>query len=231
VYFEGSTAKAGMHSKVIGTLAALVTLAAWVAIFLSLHGGLGPRIDSKLPEATGWVMAQEALTRLQPSGQITVITRDTSTFKNPATDIQMASFRKALGRAHAAIRSLHTLQVDPLRPVEVPAGDFYGILKNTPKGNVVVSFMGPPMLTASQCAQLGENKPAVVAFCTGSLPALVDLSSLFEQGLLQAAVVDRSAGRTPGPRGSDLRAFFDQSYLVITAANLADIPAGVAGNP
>jgi hypothetical protein len=220
-----------MRSKVIGTVATLATLAAWAAVFLSLHGGLGPRIDSKPHEATGWVMAQEALARLQPDGQITVITRDTSTFKNPATDIQMASFRKALGQAHAAIRSVHALQVDPLRPVEVPAGDFYGILKNTPKGSVIVSFMGPPLLTPSQCTQLGETKPAVVAFCTGSLPALVDLKSLFEQGVLQAVVVDRPAGRVPGPRRADLRACFDQSYLVITAANLADLPAGFAGNP
>jgi hypothetical protein len=176
-------------------------------------------------------MAQEALARLQPSGQITVITRDTSSFKNPATDIQMASFRKALGQGHATIRSVHALQVDPLRPVEVPAGDFYGILKNTPKGNVIVSFMGPPMLTPAQCAQLGENKPAVVAFCTGSLPTLVDLRSLFEQGVLQAAVVDRPANRAPGPGRANLRACFDQSYLVITAANLADLPARIAGNP
>jgi len=219
-----------MHSKVIGTLAALTTLAAGGSIFLSANGGLGPRIDSKLPKATGWVMAQEALTRLQPNGQITVISRDTSAFKNPATDIQMASFRKALAKAHASIRSVRALQVDPLRPVEVPAGDFYSILKNTPKGSVIVSFMGPPMLTPVQCAQLGESKPAVVAFCTGSLPALVDLRSLFEQGVLQAAVVDRSASRAPAPRGSDLRACFDQSYVVITAANLADLPARLAGS-
>jgi hypothetical protein len=220
-----------MRSKVIGTVATLATLASLAFVFLSLHGGLGPRIDSRPHEATGWVMAQEALARLQPSGQITVITRDTSSFKNPATDIQMASFRKALGQGHATIRSVHALQVDPLRPVEVPAGDFYGILKNTPKGNVIVSFMGPPMLTPAQCAQLGENKPAVVAFCTGSLPELVDLKVLFQQGVLQAAVVDRPAGRAPGPGRANLRACFDQSYLVITTANLADLPAPLAGNP
>ena len=220
-----------MRSKVIGTVATLAMLAAWVSICLSLHGGLGLRIDSRPHEATGWVMAQEALARLQPSGQITVIARDTSTFKNPATDIQMASFRKALGQAHAAMPSVHALQVDPLRPVEVPAGDFYSILKNAPKGSVIVSFMGPPMLTPSQCAQLGENKPAVVAFCAGSLPELVDLKLLFQQGVLQAAVVDRPTGRTPGPRRGNLRACFDQAYLVITAANLADLPARIAGNP
>jgi hypothetical protein len=87
------------------------------------------------------------------------------------------------------------------------------------------------MLTPAQCAQLGENKPAVVAFCTGSLPTLVDLRSLFEQGVLQAAVVDRPANRASGPGRANLRACFDQSYLVITAANLADLPAPLAGNP
>ena len=71
----------------------------------------------------------------------------------------------------------------------------------------------------------------MVAFCAGSLPELVDLKLLFQQGVLQAAVVDRPTGRTPGPRRGNLRACFDQAYLVITAANLADLPARIAGNP
>jgi hypothetical protein len=49
-----------MRSKVIGTVATLATLAAWVSVLLSLHGGLRPRIDSRPHKATCWETAQEA---------------------------------------------------------------------------------------------------------------------------------------------------------------------------
>jgi hypothetical protein len=157
-------------------------------------------------------MAQQALAWLEPGGQITIITRDTTTFKNPASDIQLAGFRKAINQAHAAIRSIHELQVDPLRPIAVPSSDFCEVIRNTPQGSVIVSFMGPPVLTGADRSRLGEIQPAIVAFCSGSLPESVDLRSLFEEGLLQAAVVvDR--------RGSE------QAFLTLTATNLADVPA------
>jgi len=159
-------------------------------------------------------MAQQALACLAPGGQITVITRDTTTFRNPASDIQLASFRKTIDQAHVAIQSLHKLQVDPLRPVAVPSSDFCDLIRNTPEGSVIVSFMGPPLLTRAERSSLGDSKPAIVAFCSGRLPELADLRSLFQQGLVQAAVVDRR-----GAKGSE------QSFLAVTATNLSDVSA------
>jgi len=192
----------------------LITVAAWSLLGLSLHGGLGPHVDARAHQASGELMAQQALACLAPGGQITVITRDTATFRNPATDIQLASFLKAISQTHAVISSLHALQVDPLRPIAVPSSEFCEAIRNTPGGSVIVSFMGPPLLTQAERSRLGEIQPGIVAFCSGSLAESVDLRPLFQQGLLRAAVVDRR-----GMEGSE------QAFLTMTATNLSEVSA------
>jgi hypothetical protein len=214
-----------MCKTVIRIVVGLITIAAWWLLGLSLHGGLGPRVDAGPHEASGRLMAQQALALLEAGGQITIITRDTSTFKNPASDIQLASFRKTINQAHAAIGTLRKLQVDPLRPIAVPSIDFCEAIRNTPQGSVIASFMGPPLLTDADRSRLGEIQPAIVAFCSGSLPELVDLRALFKQGLLQAAVVDRRGLERPAPDAAHQPDHSEQSFLALTATNLADVSA------
>jgi hypothetical protein len=213
---------------IIRLLAGCATLGAWALLWLSLHGGLRPRLDTRAYEASGRLVAQQALALLSSGGQITVITRDTAAFRNPATDIQLASFRNALGKAHVTVHSLRQLQVDPLRPISVPSGDFYEALRDTPKGGVVVSFMGPPLLGEPERSRLKEIKPAVVAFCSGNTQPLAELRSLFEQGLLHAAVVDRRAWNGRGAASRQDRP--EESFLTLTPANVAELTAMQEGS-
>jgi hypothetical protein len=209
-------------SKVIQGIAGLVTLGAAVSVCLTLQGGGSPRLDSRPHEAAGWFMARETLRHLKPGGQVILITRDTSAFANPATDVQLASFRKTLRKARVTVGSIQSLQVDPLRPVEVPAGDFQELIGKAPKGSVIVSFMGPPpLLSSAQRQHLGETKPAIVAFCPGSLPERANLSALFEQGLLQAAVISRRNPPPSSARPKGLQACFDQAFTGITSLDAA----------
>jgi hypothetical protein len=103
-----------------------------------------------------------------------------------------------------------------LRPIAVPASDFCEVIGNTPDGDVIVSFMGPPLLTQAERASLDGSKPAIVAFCSGSMPEMSDLRSLFQQGLLRVAVVDRR-----GASGSD------QSFQILTATNISNLSEAV----
>src|SRR5262249_110499 len=155
------------ESKVITSIAGLVTLGGVVTIYLTARGGFGPRMDPKPHEAAGQVLAQQALALLKPGGEITVLARDTSAFRNPAVDVVVQSFREGIQRAHGSIKTVQRLQVDPLRPVEVPAGDFFELIRKTPKGSVIVSSMGPPLLSEGQRMRLGEINPSIVAFCSG----------------------------------------------------------------
>jgi len=211
-------------SKAVVVIAAITALASWALIYFTAHGGFGPGINPKPHEAAGYVLAQQALSLLKPGGQITVIARDTSAFKNPASDILLKNLRKTIQQGGGSISSVQLLQVDPLRPVEVPGGDFFELIRKTPKGGVIVSLMGPPLLSETQRKQLGEINPAIVAFCSGSLSEQVDLRTLFDEGLLHAAVVSR---RTPAGGSSapgDLRGWFDRWFVTVTAANAGNIP-------
>jgi len=209
-------------SPVVKVIAGLV-IAGAVGTMVFCSTGWPPRVEARTPEAVGWVMAQQTLGLVKPGGQITVLARDTSSFKNPASEIQLASFKKAMRAARVEITSVRSLQVDPLRPVEVPPGDFLDLIRAAPAGSVLVSFMGPPLLSESQRNQLREIKPSMVAFCSGNLPGRMDLRALFEQGLLHAAVVSRRHRAAASSRPADRQAWFDQSFLAITAANIAEL--------
>jgi hypothetical protein len=216
-------------SKVTATIAAAVTLGAFASIYVSVSGGLfGPPVDRAIHEAGGAMMAKEALALLQPGGEITVITRDTRAFKNPATDIQMASFRRTLRAGHAKIHAVLALQVDPLRPVRVPAGDFCQIVRDTPAGSVIVSFMGPPLLSEAQWLQLGNIKPALIAFCPGRMAEEVDLRPFLRAGVLKAAVVQRSGLGGTGLASRDSSGHSRRSFVTVTTGNLDQLPPSPA---
>src|SRR5881394_1370834 len=173
-----------MHNRNSTDIVAIVTTsAALAAIFLSASE-FGPRVDRKLHSEIGRVLAKEALSLLRPGGQITVITRDTEAFPQPALDIMLGSFQQEVRRAGDFNVGIQTLQLDPLRPVEVPPGDFYELIRRSTAERIIVSLLGPPVLTKEQRSALGRVKPKIIAFSSGNLAETLDLSELFNAGLL-----------------------------------------------
>jgi hypothetical protein len=218
-------------NKVIGIIAGVVSLGSGLALALSLSGSFGPPSHQAPFEAVGRALARQTLAFLKPGGRVTVITRDTQTFENPATDFQFAGFQQELAKAGVKIDSIQALQVDPLQPMSVPAGDFFQSIKSSGKGDVLVSFMGPPILTDTQVAQLGEIKPAIIAFCSGLVRDQVDLRALFSHGLLRAAVVSkRTADIKPASSPAEHDSF-DRQFLQVTAANVAGVGAASVASP
>jgi hypothetical protein len=208
-------------SKVIQAIAALVTVGAVAAMVITERGGFAAGVNAAPHRAAGAVLARQALSLLKPGGQIMVITRDTTAFQNPASDFLLEGFQREVRRAHAGIGDIQRLQVDPLRPIEVPSGDFQNWIHHAATGDVIVSFMGPPLLTSEQRRQLGEIHPAIVAFCPGSWLEWVDFRSLFAQGLLRAAIVSRCDQHSAAVNSQK----FDQNFAVVTAANVDEFMA------
>ena len=118
------------------------------------------------------------------------------------------------------------LQVDPLRPLQVPAGDLHELLRRGAVGDVIVSFMGAPLLSDEQRASLGGVKPKVVAFCPGGIFGIQELKALAGQGLLHAAVVSRPAKAGASSATGPGREPFDALYERLDPAAL-----GGAANP
>ena len=158
-----------------------------------------------------------------------MITRDTAAFQNPASDVLLKSFRAELSRNAVKIDALQSIEVDPLRPVSVPAGDFFQWITKSEKGSVLVSFMGPPVLNDTQVSRLGEIKPAIIALCSGPVRDQVNLRTLFSQGLLRAAVVSRRPVLARSAGASTDRDAFDREFVAVTAENAPALP--ISANP
>ena len=216
-------------NKAIATAAGVVALGSALGLLVSLSSGFGPRTDRAVPEALGRALARQTLKLLKPGGKVTVITRDTGTFQNPASDFQLSAFRQALGNAGVAIGSVQALQIDPLRPSMAPPGDFLQWIKQGAKGDVLVSFMGPPMLNETQLGRLGEIKPSIVAFCSGPVLSQTDLVGLFAHGLLQAAIVSRRSGVAQNRNGMNEQELFNRQFAEVTPENVAAF--STASNP
>ncbi len=180
-----------------------------------------PSYDRNFHRSVGHALARETLRHWKPGGAITAIVRDTSEFKHPEADAQFDGFETAITEAGATIEKIQGLQLDPLRPIAVPPGDFFELIRRAPKGSVLVSFMGPPELTPDQRALIPEVQPAIVAFCPGNVPERANLRELFEAGLLHAAIVDRPPPAAKPTKGSRLShpQTFEDAYRVVHSSD------------
>lgn len=205
-----------------GIVAGAVLLGAGAVIAFSVCP-LPPHFDLGPHRAVGTILGEETLKLRDSGSRLVVISRDTAEFKAPASAAQLDGFQRALGKAGVRIATTHVLKVDPLRVVGVPPGDFFELLRKSSDNDVIVSFLGPPSLGADQLAKLGNKRSHVVALCSGSMPQQVDLRKLFDQKLLEVAVISRpdAPRAASGSRGT--QADFDRMFKLITAANLAEL--------
>ena len=206
-----------MRNRKSTDIVAILTAGAALAVIFLSSWEFGPRVDRKLHSEIGRVLAKEVLSLLRPGGQITVITRDTEAFPQPALDILLKSFQQEVLRGSDITVGTQTIQLDPLRPVEVPPGDFFELIRRSTAERIIVSLLGPPVLTQEQRGALGRVKPKIIAFCSGNMAETLDLNELFSAGLLHVALINRppspGAGDTPPNRSST----FERLYTVVRA--------------
>jgi len=211
-----------LKHKITCAASGVVIAVSLLAIHLVTGNG-APEFNEKPHEAIGMVLGRETLSFLKPGGKVTVFTRDTATFKNPAMDVLLNAFKKAIKRANAPL-VVHALQVDPLPPVEVPPGDFFEAMRKSAAGDVIVSFMGAPLLNDVQRSNLPEQVGAkIVVFCPGVQSERVDFQDLFQQGIVNAAVISRRPGARSEEKPKDLQGWFDQSFVEVTSKNVASL--------
>src|SRR6266571_2203840 len=144
-------------------VASLTIVGALGCLVFSLHE-FGPDFDPKPHEALGQEMAEEAAKLVESGGRVIVIARSTAFFKNPAADVQLQSFDRAVQKAKLIIAATNIFKINPILLVRVPPGDFVEILRRASESDVVVSFLGPPVLNPEQQARLGEPRPKVLVF-------------------------------------------------------------------
>jgi len=209
------------NKKLINWMAGATTAGAavWLCVFFQRQP---TPIDRVLHEKVGQVLAAEAIKLLEPGGRLIVIARDKEPFQVPAAAAQLDGFVKAIQKSGKVVSSMRLLKVDPLRVVSVPPGDFFDLMRQGRSNDVIVSFLGPPLLSDEQLARLGAKRLPVLALCSGAMPLQVDLKEIFDRRLLSAAVVSRPDAPA---RASNSQSAFEQMFKVITPANMSELPA------
>jgi hypothetical protein len=208
-------------SKTINILS-LCLIAAAVVILAAGAFHLPPRFDKNLHAEIGRTLAREAA-KLGASGkEIVLIRRDNEAFSQPAMETAAAAFRTEITRSGIKEVTIHAVRLDPLKPAEVPSGDFFEILRRSTDKQMIVSLLGPPILSEDQVSKLGTLKAKVVAFCPGATSG-VDLRTLFKAGLLHAAIIERNSERQPGNKPGKVT--FDQLYTVVESGSSPSLTA------
>lgn len=213
-----------MHVRQAKIIFSLVVIMASVTILFLTYFQRTPRIDPRPHRAIGEALAEQAAKQLGTGGRIILIAPDTKAFNYPGAEVQLKAFHQALRRAQLSVAVTNRIRLDPLRLVRVRAEDFSEILRKQSDVDVVISLMGPPILTSEQKTRLGEKHPRVVAVCSGDMPRQVNLKALFAENLLQAAIVSRPR---PGasPTSDDPQEWFNAWFQWITPQNVTDLPS------
>jgi hypothetical protein len=205
-------------------VAVMIVAAVRLYLFFTPHPS---RPDVRAHEELGRVLAAEALELCGGEGRIVMIGREISEFEVPVAEAQIRAFQAAIKKAGRPAPTFRRVKVDPLRTLAVPVAEFFEAIRQAKETDVIVSFLGPALLTAEQISKLGPKPPKVIAVCPDGLWARVDLHAVFEQKLLVTAVVSRP-GAPANPTG-DARHAFAQMFQVINQGNLADLPSLAAG--
>lgn len=206
------------------------TLLATVGILVALvmlYLGMAPRppkMNRKAHQEFGKVLAEQAVKLLGSGGKVSIISRDTSLFENPVNDYQLEGLYEGLRKAKVTIVSTNFIKQDPERFPRVPPSDFAKVLRRSAEVDVVVSFLGPPVLPPEDRAGLTDKNARVIAVCSGGMPRRINLKELFTQNLLQAAIISRPNPEPGTPETDNPRSWFDRYYQVITPANAAELP-------
>jgi hypothetical protein len=200
---------------------AIVVAGASLLLTLSVAS---PKFNPRPHLALGRMAAEQALHLAGNNGQIVLVDRDTSVFPSPATEQHQRAFFQTLKAGGRNVARTNLFIVNPISVITVPPGDFVEVLRKCSDSDVVVSFLGVVTPTDAQLTRLGAKRPHVLAFCPGPVPRRAPLKRLFEQKLLEVAIVSRP-NPLPRPVGGTLgRQWFDCDYQLITAANLEDLP-------
>jgi hypothetical protein len=181
----------------IKTILALALAAIACVLPIVARWSACPRVNKSLYVQVGRTLAIEGLKLIKSGGKFTIIARDSEEYRQPAMALAVASLQREIRRAGAEIRSIESIQLDPIRPVEVASGDFYEVLRRCSAGDVIISLLGPPHLSEEHKTRLGRPKARIVALC----PSTGRPEELLKSGWLDVALVNKSGGEAKSFQG------------------------------
>ncbi len=207
----------------------LVIVGSLVSIFLSQRRR-SVKINLKPFEHLGVVMGEKVIALDDNNGPV-VLWRMKSQVKIPVVDVPIKYFKDALDKKGLELIMEENVINAGQPPLMVPdmmmggmAGDkFLALLNKYPNAGVLVLFGNTPYLTDEQLRSLPQHRPKVFVVAMHDLPR----KSLFENGIIQAAIVPRfqqppAGGNTNEPQTST--DWFDRYYMVVDPQTASTLP-------
>jgi hypothetical protein len=181
-----------------------------------------PTHDVRLHQRIGEIMAEQTAKVVGTKGRLVIITIPTTT--EPELQTQLQAFRHRLKTLGEYELKDHELDTKDQPKYGLGAGlsgrRFVRTVKNNPKADGIVSFVGAPKLSDEEAAEL-QHAPKFIA----ETKSPDHLGKLFEKNLIQVAVASRFVFPAPGPRTPKTpQEWFDKRYQVVLADSLRELP-------
>lgn len=213
------TAATKQRLTVAGSVALIVASCLWIyftQVKVEKH-------DVALHRRVGEVMAEQASALIGKKGNIVFI--DISPKDWPEMKTQIDAFKGALKKL--GDYELREVELDTKDQPKYGVGTglsgrrYVRIVKKNEKADLFVSFLGVPKLSSEEIAELAK-KPKLIAEARSA----DNLPKIFEQKLLNSAIVSRFQFPAPGPlKAKTADEIFNKRYQIVTAAG-PETPAG-----
>lgn len=181
-----------------------------------------PQHNVALHQRVGEIMAEQTAKAVGPKGQLVLLSIPAG--GEPELKTQLEAFRRTLKKLGEYEIKEHDL--DPKDQPKYGLGSglsgrrFVRAVKNNPKADAIVSFVGAPRLSDDELAELTQA-PRFIAESRSP----DHLPKLFEKHLIAVAIVSRYVFPAPGPRKPKTpQEWFDKRYQIVAADAVGTIP-------
>lgn len=213
-----------METKGILTVSALLALIAGAGLLLVVQCQSGPRFDLKPYHALGEITAEETARLLGKRGSVAVIAEDFGKYNMAWVGVQMNAFSAALKRNGIALSRIEKVtdpQLNEGAGQPFTADVLWRLIQGQPEVAGVVIFAAWPGFSQQDLRRLQQHGKKIVVVSKSAH----GYRALLESGVIQMAIVARpESPAESGARPKTAREFFDRDHVVVTAANLADLP-------
>jgi len=202
-----------VKNGLLATVSVLVIAAS--SMWIYYHEFRAPRHNVRLHERVGEIMAEQTAKLVGPKGHLLLITIPTVT--EPELKTQLEAFRATLKKLGNYEIKDHELDTKDQPKYGLGAGlsgrRFVRTVKNNPKVDGIVSFVGAPKLSESELAEL-TKMPKFIA----ETKSPDHLPKLFDKQIIQVAIASRFTFPAPGPQSPKTpQEWFDKRYQIVLA--------------
>jgi hypothetical protein len=194
------------------------------AILIGSCGHNTSKTALKPSQALASVLAEEAMNLAGKNTKVAIISHDASW--GPVSPVEAAFTVELKKRGFSSSIAKAANLGNPMRGGDVglhPA-DFVEALQNAADAGVVVSFAGPPLLSAGDAAKVPATHPPILIVATAAMGdqpgfpgSLGRVAQLLDARIIQLAIVDGGiAPDAPAPKNADAtHDLFARNYSVL----------------